>query len=93
MRDTISGGRRFIGCRELVIWSIAFRNCNAWDLRVLVCKSLRLAVWNDERRAVSYLRSTEASENPTGPCLGFKPGNFCRYLPIQGGKQLRKGEV
>lgn len=40
MRDTISGGRRFIGCRELARWSIAFRNCNVWDLRILICEGI-----------------------------------------------------
>lgn len=45
MRDTISGGRRLIGCKELARWSTAVRNCNACDLRVLVCEEvLRLMV-------------------------------------------------
>ena len=53
MRSTISGGRRFIGCKELARWSMESRKCSARDLRVVICEMILFpTVGNNERTRV-----------------------------------------
>jgi hypothetical protein len=87
MRDTISGGRRFIGCREFARWSIAFVNLNAWDLRMFICeRKLWLTVWENEWSIDLYLGLTEMNEGAPEPRVGLDPGNLSGNLPIKGGE-------
>ena len=93
MRDIISGGRRFIGCREFSRRSIAFVNCNAWDLSMFICeKRLGLTVWENECSIVLYLGLTEINEDSPEPRAGLEPSDLSGDLPIEGGEQLRNRE-